>query len=290
MNSGLKLREYIEIAKDECSVIDYLISNNVIASIVQCYKCKRDMKLHLCEKMYRCMRRGCRTSRSIFKGTFFENVKTGIHECFDFCYLYLNKVGQKSIKKLLGWSTATVSAWTKYITELLSTTLEESSMKIGGDNIEVEIDETKMGKRKYHRGHRVDGVWVVAGVERTEEKKIFAVMVENRDESTLKDIINKHVLPGSIILTDGWRAYNNACLEGGFVHKVVNHSKYFKDPHTGVHTNTIEGFNNGFKTFVKPRNRTRKSVQRQLLCYIWFKQHKENHWNAFMDGLKQIYY
>jgi hypothetical protein len=31
----------------------------------------------------------------------------------------------------------------------------------------VEVDESKFGKRKYHRGHRVEGVWVIGGVERT---------------------------------------------------------------------------------------------------------------------------
>jgi hypothetical protein len=40
---------------------------------------------------------------------------------------------------------------------------------IGGDNIVVEIDGSKLGKRKYHRGHRVEGVWVVGGIERTHE-------------------------------------------------------------------------------------------------------------------------
>ncbi len=37
---------------------------------------------------------------------------------------------------------------------------------IGGKNIVVEIDESKFGKRKYHRGHRVEGVWVLGMVER----------------------------------------------------------------------------------------------------------------------------
>jgi hypothetical protein len=36
-----------------------------------------------------------------------------------------------------------------------------------GNPIIVEINESKFGKVKYHRGHRVEGVWVVGGVERT---------------------------------------------------------------------------------------------------------------------------
>lgn len=31
---------------------------------------------------------------------------------------------------------------------------------IGGDNIIVEIDESKIGKHKYKKGHAVDGMWV----------------------------------------------------------------------------------------------------------------------------------
>ena len=32
----------------------------------------------------------------------------------------------------------------------------------------VEVDETKLGKRKYNKGHKVDGVWILAGIEHTE--------------------------------------------------------------------------------------------------------------------------
>ena len=33
-----------------------------------------------------------------------------------------------------------------------------SDHSIGGEGIVVEIDETKMGKRKYNRGHMVEGL------------------------------------------------------------------------------------------------------------------------------------
>jgi hypothetical protein len=41
--------------------------------------------------------------------------------------------------------------------------LEGSSVKIGGPQKTVEIDESKFGRRKYHRGHPVKGQWVLAG-------------------------------------------------------------------------------------------------------------------------------
>ena len=36
-----------------------------------------------------------------------------------------------------------------------------SDQSIGGKDIVVEIDEKKMGKRKYNRGHRVEGMFIV---------------------------------------------------------------------------------------------------------------------------------
>jgi hypothetical protein len=44
--------------------------------------------------------------------------------------------------------------------------LEGCSVKIGGPNKTVEIDESKFGQCKYHRGHSVKGQWVFGGVER----------------------------------------------------------------------------------------------------------------------------
>lgn len=44
---------------------------------------------------------------------------------------------------------------------------------IGGPGVIVEVDESKFGKRKYNKGHKVPGVWVFGGVERTLERKCF---------------------------------------------------------------------------------------------------------------------
>ncbi|KAI8068102.1 uncharacterized protein B0P05DRAFT_448479, partial [Gilbertella persicaria] len=64
-------------------------------------------------------------------------------------------------------------------------------------DMKLYVKEKKIGaKRKYNKGHKVEGVWVIGG-------------------------------------------YNNL-KKIGYKHKTVNHKKYFKDPETNVHTNTIE--------------------------------------------------
>ena len=105
----------------------------------------------------------------------------------------------------------------------------------------VEIDESKFGKRKYHKGHRVDGVWVFGGVERTPERRIFVCSVPDRTENILLPILKQHVEEGSIVHSDCWSAYGNISKKLRLDHKTVNHSINYKDSVTGVHTNFIEG-------------------------------------------------
>ena len=45
-----------------------------------------------------------------------------------------------------------------------SYTLRESGEN-GGPGKLVQIDESKVGQRKYHRGHVVEGQWVFGGIE-----------------------------------------------------------------------------------------------------------------------------
>jgi len=75
------------------------------------------------------------------------------------------------------------------IQSLTGPILDLADAPIGGEGIIVEIDESKLGKRKYNRGHRVKGIWVVGGVEITPERCMFAVIVQDRSADTLRAII-----------------------------------------------------------------------------------------------------
>ena len=55
----------------------------------------------------------------------------------------------------------------------------EESCKLGGPGKTVQIDKSKIEKRKYHRGHHVEGQWVFGGIEEG-SRKCFIVPVETR--------------------------------------------------------------------------------------------------------------
>jgi len=109
---------------------------------------------------------------------------------------------------------------------------------LGGPGKIVEIDEAKIGKRKYNRGRTLRGQWVFGGYER-DSGRIFIIPVEDRTAETLLKEIRNHIAPGSIIYSDCWKAYNNINMYG-YTHYTVNHKQNFIDPNTNCHTQNIE--------------------------------------------------
>ena len=111
--------------------------------------------------------------------------------------------------------------------------------KMGGQGHIIEVDESKFGKRKYNRGRRVVGKWVLGGYCRTTDECFLVECLENRRyHHTLIRLIKQNVAPGTTILTDNWKGYN-ALSRNGYNHLVINHWRVFVDPVTGVHTNTL---------------------------------------------------
>ncbi|KAJ8651351.1 hypothetical protein O0I10_013142 [Lichtheimia ornata] len=158
-----------------------------------------------------------------------------------------------------------------------------------GNRIIVEVDEFKFGKRKSHKGHRVEGVWVVGGVERTPERKIFVTTVEDRKKDTLHLILSNYIKEDSEIRTDCWKGYNGLARipSKRYRHEIVNHAKEFKTA-AGVHTNTIDGTWNGIKSIIKARHRTAPIMKYRLVEFIFRRKHAGNLWGGIIKALKEV--
>ena len=86
-------------------------------------------------------------------------------------YLWAQGFSVSEIMHELKVSKRTAVEWTLFFHECCFTKMIEDSEQIEGPGIEVEIDESKFGKRKYYRGHRVEGQWIFGGREKYNKKK-----------------------------------------------------------------------------------------------------------------------
>ena len=140
-------------------------------------------------------------------------------------YLWSQAFSLNEIIHELKISNKTAIEWCTFFRECCINRIIDNSTPIGGNGIEVEIDESKFGKQKYYRGHHVEGQWVFGGREKYDKRKIFMIPVTNRKQKTLLPLIKKWIKPGSIIHSDFWKGYCNL-NKMGYTHVTVNHSKY----------------------------------------------------------------
>ena len=195
----------------------------------------------------------------------------------------------------IGVSESTVRHFYLILREQIAADVRSSS-RIGGPGTIVEVDEAKFGKRKFNKGRPVPGSWLLGGIQRGTDSCFLTICPENvRDEPTLTDLIKQWVLPGTTVLTDGWRAYWNL-NDHGFVHFDVKHCRNFVDPATGTHTNTIEGMWTHSKRAAglhRGGRRSTDSLALDLTLYMWMRQHgltriRDSSRNLFSKYIPQL--
>ncbi len=136
--------------------------------------------------------------------------------------------------------------------------------------------EGRRGRRRKLRGKRGRGTLaeekppVLGLIQRNGE--VFIQMLPNVQQKTIKPIITKTVVAGSMIYTDEYAIYN-PLPEWGYQHKSVNHSagEYARDEDGDgfheVHVNTMEGFWSLLRSWLRPH---RGISQEKLPCYLAF--------------------
>jgi len=116
---------------------------------------------------------------------------------------------------------------------------------------EVEVDESYFGgKRKGKRGRGAGGKIPVFGLLKR-GGKVYTKIIPDASSASLCPIIERKVVPDSIVYTDTWRGYN-ALDVSDFKHYRINHSLLFADKHN--HINGIENFWNQAKRHMRKFN------------------------------------
>lgn len=240
---------YLYTMFDDESAIDILIEAEVL-TIPTCPNCFSLMRrTPQTPHLYRCRRRNegflCDVKHSIFNSTIFQNKKTSLFEIMYIMDCWRKNVFFEIVSYDLGCSISTVNRWYEIFNKVILWKSQfEAPYMIGGDGIYVEVDETLLVKRKYHRGRILrNQVWVLKGVVRGSCNEYFIEVVSHRNRETLLEVIQRRIRYGSIIITDKWRGYLHLEILLNFrqyLHFVVDHSRNFVDPISGAHTQTIE--------------------------------------------------
>ncbi|CAF1138358.1 unnamed protein product, partial [Brachionus calyciflorus] len=229
-------------------LINFLMSIGLLYRTCICTKCKIECKLRKRQTpekySWRCTK--CSTFYSVKSGSFFEQFKLSIINVLEIVDYWAKDRKQADMHESLKISRPSIFKICHLLRQLCFLDLDKENFKVGGKNSIVEIDESVFNKVKYNKGkdmiHMTKNkqIWVF-GIRERISKKVFFQAVNNRKENTLIPIIQKHILPDSIIYSDMWKSYDSiAYLPQNYKHFSVNHSKEFVDKRTGCNTNSIE--------------------------------------------------
>ena len=150
---------------------------------------------------------------------------------------------------LVGVNSKTAVYYFHRLREIICYHLErEADSVVDG---EIEVDESYFGgRRKGKRGRGAGGKVPVFGLLKR-GGKVYTKIIPDASSATLFPIIERKVVPDSIVYSDCWRGYNVLDVSE-FKHYRINHSKLFADKQN--HINGIENFWNQAKRHMRRFN------------------------------------
>lgn len=294
------MRELGAITADTRSTINWLAKYGLLANERRC-TCPARTIMRLQQRTgdryidnvaWACI--DCHGQTSIRKDSFFEGSHLSLQQLVDLVYWWSADVKQSEVAHQCRISSEAIVDWQNFIRDICCQYMLDHPVELGGPGREVEIDESYFMRRKYHQGAHRPGQWVLGMAERG-SRRCMMVQVPDRSAPTILPIIQRHVLPGTRVITDGWQAYNNLQITlnpgGGGDHAVVNHRLSFVDPNDAtVHTNLVEGtWGNCKAKFRGMRGTSSPMFQSHLEEFMWRRLHDRNHFGNILYWIT-VYY
>ena len=151
--------------------------------------------------------------------------------------------------ELVGVNVKTACYFYQRLRELIALQTEREANEVFAG--EIEVDESYFGgHRKGNRGRGAAGKVPVFGLLKR-GGKVYTKIIPDASGMTLIPIIEKKVIPDSIVYSDCWKGYNVLDVSD-FKHYRINHSKLFADRQN--HINGIENFWNQAKRHLRKFN------------------------------------
>lgn len=291
---------------NEEETVDWCKKVGLLPAQMDCPKCQQPMTLIKDKGLghFRCQKnkkhRNKKTvSISVATDTWFQEVRLPINKVILLMYCFIRRLTYAdTIHEVrladddTELSPKTIADWFSFCREICMFSLDREYDELGPLEGIVEIDETKIGKRKYNRGRIVEGSWIFGLISRDGGGFRLEICPDNkRDSETLLALIQKHVKPGSTIISDGWKAYE--CLKDhGYKHMTVVHEQNFVDPETGAHTQEIESNWRALKRRLCRGGIPVEGIAHHLCEYLWRWEAKNKGLDlfaAFIESVKKTY-
>ena len=307
----VKLTREVLMSKARC--YDWCQTMNLIPQEKVCRICQEPMILDITRGVlgrWRCKKRSrhneithrnnsIEVEVAVADGTWFNNSKISIEKSILLTYCWSQGFSYKKTRQECRFdnevvSDETITDWFSYCREVCMISLDtlyERQGLIGGPGCVVEIDESKIGRRKYNVGRMVEGHWILGMVEVGTEEALGPFRIEicpenKRDADTLLPLIQRHVAPETTIITDCWGSYNRLS-DLGYNHLTVNHTYNFVDPVTYAHTQHIEANWRPLKRKITAGLRD-EYLAGHLCEYLWRREVERNNSFFFESLIRDI--
>ena len=160
----------------------------------------------------------------------------------------------RCIADFIGANRNTAAYYFQRLREIVVDEIEQESYETFDG--EIEVDEHYFGgDRKGNRCRGAAGKVPVFGLLKR-NGKVYTMIIPDASGASLLPIIERKVIPDSIVYSDCWRGYNVLDVSG-FKHYRMNHSKLFADKQN--HINGIENFCNQDKRRMRKFNSVPKA-------------------------------
>ena len=258
--------------KKENSIV-FLRKHGVLPTKVTCPKCNNQCKFRKKQNVWRCYRTRCSYSIADHKGTFIARAGLSPWKILLFVNNFLSDLwDEDSIIKNLNITINSYLKWRDLCCEVIDKWFSNQE-SIGGEDIEVEINETFVFQRRIR--HQIEKgskqIWLFGGIERDSKRRFVIAMTgsirEKEDKLTLFNLIQKFIKPGSIIYSDYWAEYKEI-RDSGYKQLIVNPSD-LDEYNSALHIQNIESVFEEVKVFLKKPYTRVEYLYQELARYLF---------------------
>jgi transposase-like protein len=253
MSQPKTLQQAIKHFSDTTVCLDFMVRLRWPNGRITCPTCGRENPVFLKnQRKWQCNNVHPKRQFSVKVGTIMEDSAIPLDKWLIAIWFIANcKNGISSYEVHRALGITQKSAW--FVLHRIRLAMQNRSfLKLGGEGMEVEVDETYIGGRarfmhkdvhkrriKSHHGP-ADKTPVVGFLERggTEGAKVRALVAPNIRKHLMQKEVRSHVLVGTAIYTDALASYEG--LDSDFIHKTIDHAEKYVDGR--VHTHGLENF------------------------------------------------